>query len=254
MGSRISGALLHFDGSGWSQVSSRAGPLEVLSGSGHDDIWASSAALPFQEQMGIGGANPDAVLVHYDGHTWSLRPISQPTAVFDVARNDVWVGTCGAALHFDGARWSSFATPGGCVRAIAGLSGGPVFVANETSVSSGNFRNPAIQCANDELLQFDGAGFVHIDGPASTALTVSAAQLWGLPTDLWGSPTETLYRFDGRAWVSVATGPADIPIRHRGCTQSRPGQRTTCGWWAIGAGGCIGTARRSPRRMRGAPE
>jgi len=116
------GTIVHFDGLSWTQVASpTTARLGTLSGTAADDVWASSSAVPFLPPGIQGGAEPDATLLHFDGKNWKTVASESPTALAALARNDVWVGSCGSLRHFDGMAWTSFTTPDGCISDLAGV-------------------------------------------------------------------------------------------------------------------------------------
>jgi len=198
------GTLLHYDGRSWSAVESgTTAPLGVLSGTAPDDVWVSSAALPIESWGPPGGPANGAVLLHFDGRGWSRAPVDAPTAVAAVAPNDVWAGTCGGASHFDGTSWRSYPTPSGCIRAIAGVRGGPVLLSNETPYDCG--AHSTVWCAGYTLLGFDGGGFHAAAGPATPALAAGEGRIWAFQPGY----TEALLRFDGSAWQTLGTSERD---------------------------------------------
>jgi hypothetical protein len=135
----IGGAILHFDGSSWSPVTTPASvSLNGVWGSGPNDVWAVGASIlhfdgaswaaspgtppgPFYAVWGSGPTDVWAVgqagvITHWDGATWSAVP--SPTkydlyAVWGSGPTDVWaVGNMHAVTHFDGVSWSSVSVVG----------------------------------------------------------------------------------------------------------------------------------------------
>lgn len=103
------GAILHWDGSTWTQQDSgTTQDLWGIWGAAPDDLWAvgGTARRPME-------AVP--TLLHYDGSAWTeqeLPPITpvNVTAIFKIwgsAANDVYaVGVGGAVIHYDGSAWT----------------------------------------------------------------------------------------------------------------------------------------------------
>ncbi len=100
--------LLHYDGTAWTSAPAEASTLqfpEVLWGSGPKDVWAAGTVDVW----------------HWDGTSWTVVPFPFPSATnmtasdglylaagWSASPGDAWmVGTPGAALHWDGAAWSS---------------------------------------------------------------------------------------------------------------------------------------------------
>jgi hypothetical protein len=94
------GTILHYDGSGWSAVSSGTGAnLTGMWGSGPNDVFA----------VGWGGT-----ILHYDGSGWSVTSSGTGVYFSDVwgsGPNDVFaVGDGGTILHYDGSGWSAMSS------------------------------------------------------------------------------------------------------------------------------------------------
>src|SRR5438128_1434821 len=123
---------------------------------------ARGSAVPAQQSR-----TPPAPATDGDAGAWDA-----PAAV---AANDVWAGTCGGASHFDGTSWRSYPTPSGCIRAIAGVRGGPVLLSNETPYDCG--AHSTVWCAGYTLLGFDGGGFNAVAGPATPVLAAGEGRI-----------------------------------------------------------------------------
>jgi hypothetical protein len=92
------GALIHFDGTSWSQVSALGTQsLDAVLGSGPNDVWA----VPYA---------PGSIF-HFDGKSWTAADIQTDAyyeALSGTGANDVWLGRTNGVARFDGARWTTY--------------------------------------------------------------------------------------------------------------------------------------------------
>ncbi len=184
------GTIVHFDGLSWTQVASpTTARLGTLSGTAADDVWASSGAVPFLPPGIQGGAEPDATLLHFDGKNWKTVASESPTAVAALARNDVWVGSCGSLRHFDGMAWTSFTTPDGCISDLAGVPGGPVFAVNLSGVYC--MPHALVLCSSFGLLGFDGTAWTS-SAQAAELLSAREGRIWAFTDRKIAPDTPTL--------------------------------------------------------------
>lgn len=177
-----SGTLIHFDGTTWSgRVDLVEVSLHALWGSGPRDVWAA------------GGAG---TLLRFDGETWRRVPSGSDEdlrAVTGSSRQDVWAVGGRAALHFDGARWSSVPLPPNARLWSVWREGSDVF-----AQGGGLFR-------------FDGRAFVEVQaldpgdpvpvaGPARTKFALRGGRLLKRAGEQWvGAGVATLERIE-RGW------------------------------------------------------
>ena len=193
------GTIVHFDGLSWTQVASpTTARLGTLSGTAADNVWASSSAVPFLPPGIQGGAEPDATLLHFDGKNWKTVASESPTAVAALARNDVWVGSCGSLRHFDGMAWTSFTTPDGCISDLAGVPGGPVFAVNLSGVYC--MPHALVLCSSFGLLRFDGTAWTSSAQPAEL-LSAREGRIWAFTDRKIAPDTPTLATFEGGRWT-----------------------------------------------------
>ena len=112
-------SILHWNGSGWSNVSFPLPPNEAyrilrgISGTSANDIWA----VGFGQWSYFYGTRYAPLTYHWDGTRWNLIPnaggldelLSSVTAI---APNDAWaVGDNGQTQHWNGAEWTRVAAP-----------------------------------------------------------------------------------------------------------------------------------------------
>ncbi len=95
------GALIHYDGTSWSQVSTGAlsgQSFETIWGRGPDDVWTV--------------ASSPADLYHFDGKSWIPSSLQPDDAFFASLSGNgaagVWVGQHNGVAAFDGVRWTSY--------------------------------------------------------------------------------------------------------------------------------------------------
>jgi hypothetical protein len=95
--------VVRYDGEGWSPV-----PVALpFDSAAYGRIWAD------EQDVFVAGAS--AVLLSLEGEEWQIHDpgtISELTAVWGFAGDDVWVGTADGQLrHFDGTTWSGVEWP-----------------------------------------------------------------------------------------------------------------------------------------------
>lgn len=122
------------------------------------------------------------------------------SAVWEVARDDVWAGGSHTLMHWDGSRWNLCSVDD----EIVSLWGS----------------------ADDDVWAADGAGILRWDG-RSWSLAFAHANVAHLsgsgPRDVWATATDAVWHWDGAAWSAVdvpplsgtpslvwAAGPADV--------------------------------------------
>ena len=136
---------IHWDGNGWSVVTSpNHAPLddsELLSVSARssDDVWAvGDYQVAFQYQW-------ETLIEHWDGSAWSIVPSPNPngsqsthlTGVAATASNDVWAvghsddGAKPLTEHYDGQTWSIVPVPYPARGSFNGLYGVTAISAND---------------------------------------------------------------------------------------------------------------------------
>jgi hypothetical protein len=217
-GSPHPGAVLHYDGSRWSDVSA---PAVSDGSSDFTAVWGSSP----QDIFVAGRAETGAGLVgHFDGHTWSQMTISDPasgcpspgclvpggvkTGVSDLSgtsSTDVWVignrpiydcETCwdatGTVSHSDGSSWTNLREHD-YVTFLAIWASAP----------------------NDAwILGMDG-DFPYLYHSDGTSLTLNRAvsdkyphlrDLWGSsPSDVYAVGPQVLLHYDGSSWIKISS-------------------------------------------------
>jgi hypothetical protein len=92
-----SGAILHYDGAGWSVM--RRGTTEALHG-----VWGTSSSDVY-------AVGYDGTILHYDGTGWSAMTSGTTEylrGVWGTSSSDIYaVGLGGTILHYDGTGWSA---------------------------------------------------------------------------------------------------------------------------------------------------
>lgn len=210
--------IAHFDGHAWSlmelpwkiedpaHVSYASGVLEdhMIWGSAGSDVYAVA---------GRPGIPPDtgrAVLLHYDGTSWSEVVLTypgmtapfQPIGVTGTSAGDVFVGGKGKILHFDGTAWSislTHADPELRFQQIQPTHAGGVF-------ASGEKWDPVTHYWVSVLMYFDGTNWaVRGDAPLANPMIAGATGL-----DVYfrdgrngGDAIQTLTRFSAAGWSAL---------------------------------------------------
>ena len=172
------GTALHYDGSAWQKVES--GTKEALF-----STWAASGSDVY-----IVGKR--GTFLHWDGKAIKKGSLQNETAslhsIFGFDGSDIWVvGENGFARHFDGSEW----------RVVSGGSYndfGAVFGHRPREVWLGTGTRYSGRISRSQ-------NGIHVE-PVSSYLSGKVSALWGgSSTDIWaGSPSGTLYRFDGKEW------------------------------------------------------
>ncbi len=123
--------IMHWNGAAWSIVDSpnytfpgAYNALLDVDAISASDVWAVGGS-PF------GGVSARALLLHFDGVSWTLRPgppnfefyeSSTRTGVVAVSASDVWAVGDYNAWHFDGSAWTE---PAAGAQFAAGVDAGP---------------------------------------------------------------------------------------------------------------------------------
>jgi hypothetical protein len=175
--------------------------LEGVWSDSPDDVWA----VGWQTDRFTG--NRTAVMMHWDGCTWTDVPNPDPVnflyarGAWGVAPNDVWiVGDGSGALHFDG-RALHFVPmpipPNGSVVDIPSASG---------------------NASND--IWTGGVQVLHWDGEAWSAVPIDTgnpnqyfADVWSVaPNDVWVAGDQVVAHFDGSSWTvtQLISGPIGL--------------------------------------------
>lgn len=216
----------HWNGRRWStRIGAQPGTLQDVAAIGPDDLWA------------VGSRHGRALIVHYDGHTWTRAPgtSSGPvlSSVTAVGRANVWAVGEVSALRYNGAHWASTPRPGTGLTTV-GVIGGAVWTAGFSSWRwSGSGWTQVARATNGLATGLAGAGAVgwlvtsypayierwngsrwkRVTGPAALAGAELTAVAAASPRDVWavgkGARTALSLHWNGRTWTVVnaaATG------------------------------------------------
>jgi hypothetical protein len=254
------GNLQHWDGSAWSAVPNPANAgtiLESIAAVSADDIWAGSCVVgPFE---------------HFDGTAWTAVPTppTQPPeycieGIAVVSTSDIWaVGWQGdggynsvtLTMHWDGARWTTVASPS--VGNGANQLNGVVAVASDNVWAVGfSTPNPTGSGTdpNRTLIEhWDGTNWTVVTSPnvdygnaprdniLQAVVALSADDLWGFgyleanPSGESGDIFGLAVHWDGTSWTVAAVpepnqDPALVNDPLYGGVVTGPGTV-----WAVGA-------------------
>lgn len=172
-------ALVHYDGSEWSDVNLPVKDLNITAvrGTGRDDVF-----LIYN----------DNEILHFDGTSWSTMNsnTSMPlNSMWCSASDDVWaVGGFEKIIHFDGNEWSSVS--GGQPRISTYLWG-----LDENNVYVGH---------TSAIFHYDGAGFEEMPNAAGG---LQSTGLWGTsPSQLISAGRNgKIFHYDGARWNRAET-------------------------------------------------
>jgi hypothetical protein len=149
-----SGRITHWDGSGFTEhVSGTTATLYGVWAAAPNDVWAVGGTPEG------GTAQPNDVVLHFDGSAWTPSPVPQPSGraffkVWGASADDVYVvGEAGTIWRRQGGAWTLEASPSAAtLTTISGCS------ANEVYAVGGR-----------DVLQSDGSTWKKLD--VSSALT-----------------------------------------------------------------------------------
>lgn len=189
-GSEAGGEIHHYDGSGWSVMSTPALPLLVWAhGFGPDDVFT----------VGTAGA-----MAHYDGSAWTAIDTGTTEdlwGIFGFARDDLWIVGGNPfdgdpiILRYDGSTFTPFIVdPADNPQAAKALFkvwgiGGQLFTVGQKGL----------------ILRFDGTAWKAT--PAGALATQDFVSLWGTAEDhivaVGGRNNARISVWDGSAWDTV---------------------------------------------------
>jgi plastocyanin len=198
---------MHWDGTSWIIVATpNLGTVSALSGVAAiatNDVWAVGYSRT--------GTVNQTLTMHYDGTSWTvvssanLGTSDSLAGVSAAATNDVWaVGTFdGASLieHWDGAAWSTVASPSaGTLLGVGAVSGTDVW-----AVGTNAGQNVA--------QHWNGAAWSIITTPNPGTVNSLGSVAATTSNDVWAVGTITssgiqrslIEHWDGTAWTSVST-------------------------------------------------
>jgi hypothetical protein len=218
--------VLHWDGAAWHPVlvpspGTQANRLYGIAAAASDDVWA----VGYQQAV---GAEPQALIEHWDGKTWSVVPSQSPGSVADlnavtaVSRTEAWtVGTYrkgdgypSLVERWDGTMWRVVASQdvgknGNTLSAVSGLPNGQIWAAG--SFTNGNGTLPLTE-------RWDGRAWQVVRGPDTPADQTLNGVAVTLALEVWavGSYRQTdrgpiwalVERWDGSQW-RVVSSPRD---------------------------------------------
>ncbi len=252
------GAIVHFDGSGWSTVPSNTkNHLSGIWGTSADDIWAVGG--------GVGG---EPNLVHWDGAAWSVVNAGTTTnlyAVWGSGPDDVFAvgasGIAGVITHFDGDTWAvSFDSDFVAFGSVSGSGAGDVWATGGTlgphglgvhaaaHFSSGGpwLPDPSDtfpeasrglwSFAEDDVWSLGDGEALHWDG---TAWSRSPSVLLAGMVDIWGSDRGELTAVGQNATVVEGTSSLWDQARSGGAALASVGGMSQAVRFAVGDRGTI---------------
>jgi hypothetical protein len=150
------GLLLHWDGQAWATVSSGTSrAIDRFWVNGRSDAWL------------VAGSGSSTEVRHWDGASWATSSMvdvgigQQPTSIFALTGDDIWLSSWAGLHHFDGMTWA--VPPAG-----KDIGTGTVFALWGTSAKQ-------IYAASFQAWRFDGTGWTVIPTETGTVRGV-----WGI--------------------------------------------------------------------------
>jgi hypothetical protein len=215
------GALFHYDGTTWTQVSGVPGLEQTFPTAGasspgevwaityhgallHDDGggWSNTEILPGVLARKIASPAPGTaialategdqdLILRNDGDGWKLAvPPPEPlTGVWGSSASDVWAVGGGSIRHRLAGTWTWEPTPGGIPLAdVWGASATDVWAVGDSGIA-----------------HFDGEAWTRSAGAA-----IPLRSVWGSsPTDVWAGGDDQVAHWDGSSWTTMS-----LPIGH----------------------------------------
>lgn len=128
--------LLHYDGEHWN-VQDLGSLIDASGGAGTGVLYGVFAAAP-DAVWAVGHTGVGALIIHYDGSSWSSQPLAMATpqplrAIWGFGTDKLWaVGDAGAIRSFDGAQWNADKSPtGAALSSVHGLAAHDVWAVGE---------------------------------------------------------------------------------------------------------------------------
>ncbi|HKP57322.1 MAG TPA: hypothetical protein VJV78_11410 [Polyangiales bacterium] len=224
------GSVLHYDGGKWSTTDltelidasggAKAGVLYGVFALAPDAVWA------------VGHTGVSAVIVHYDGKSWSSQVLAMTTpqplrAIWGLSRDKIWaVGDAGQIRSYDGFQWtpdkSPTAQPLSSVHALVahdvwavGANGaavrwnGSMWSNVNTGLSGGLFsvrveiEAPAMPSDAGMPMMMPAAGSGADAGPPPAPMG---------PWSVWAFGEKGhVFRYNGSVWAAMASG-TELPL------------------------------------------
>jgi photosystem II stability/assembly factor-like uncharacterized protein len=152
------------------------------------DVWGTSGSDVFAAAQGY--------MVHYDGSTWTHRPIRAPiymNGVWGSSGSDVFaVGDEGTILHYDGNSWSK-------------ISSGTTEDLNDVWGTSHN--DVFAVGTSGTILRYDGNTWISMSSGTTEVLN----GVWGSSgSDVFAVGDEgTILHYDGNSWSEISSGTTE---------------------------------------------
>jgi hypothetical protein len=220
--------IMHWDGSGWSIVSSPNGGENVsnylygVSSVAPNDVWAVG-------WYGNATGNDRTLTMHWDGAQWTIidspNPLPQGNFLYAVdalSSNDVWavgtgtgsgVGT--VAIHWDGTSWQTVATPNTAsfnrFHSVSGIAANDVWAV-------GNSFNNSTGHTETLTMHWDGSAWTYIPSPnpvtepsyLTGVAAISNNDVWAVGYYQSSNSQRSLaMHWDGSEWSIVLTPNPD---------------------------------------------
>jgi hypothetical protein len=195
------GLLVHWDGATFTPtMSATASVLYGVSGTASTDVWVAGiqADRPDASTSPSDGSNVPEI-DHFNGTSWlqyydngGTATTATPLSVFAVTTGDVWVGTSGSPLNWDGTSWQTI----------------PVGTSTLGPSAFGGVGANVWGAMGDTMVQWTGSSFAMpapvagIDQPGETAVTLTSLCAVS-DTDIWAvGDGGSLVHYDGTGWTA----------------------------------------------------
>ena len=206
------GIATHYTPAGWIAHTGLNGRVRAIWGAASDDVWLATdngatwhwdgVQLSAGPSIGISASPEDmfglasddiwltgSQTLHYDGNTWT-RVTSAPTgySVWASGTNDVWITDRRGEVHqYNGTTWNQN-SPSTIedMNAVWGISATDVWVAGDRGT----------------IFRWDGTQWTEVFFSGNREIN----DIWvESPTDVWVVGRNSVYRYDGSSWRTLAT-------------------------------------------------
>jgi hypothetical protein len=209
----VTGTIVHYDGTNWSDMSVGGNALFNLWGTGGNDVFAVGAT---------------GTILHYDGTNWSSMSSGTSNyleGVWGTSGSDVFVaGWNGTILRYNGSSWSSMNS--GVTDSFYGIwgsSGNDIFAVGDKGAIlhyNGTNWSPMTSGTTESLFDVWGSSatdvfavgwggtVIHYDGTSwssmNSGMFSSSTCIWGSSaTDVFAVSSSSIFHYDGSKWASM---------------------------------------------------
>jgi len=144
-------------------------------------------------------------LIKWNGTKWELGRIKEPDwsfnaradAIYAISENDIWAGSYGDPMHWDGKTWTDYWDKNGWVNMDPQIN--VIWASGPDDVFFGS--------VDGQINHWDGSGFTRMETPTEVHLTdiwgTGPEDVWAVGFDLLGGNRSTVIHYDGKDWALI---------------------------------------------------